>query len=154
MTTTIGYTTDTAYIAFALARGVVVTAQEAAIELTKAMDYLDAQSYQGSKTSSSQTNDWPRQNVYIDDVLIDSTTTPAGIVKAQHVVAMSIHAGNDPLSTIDRAVKREKVDVLEVEYQDKASDRVMIRSINAVLAPFLAGANGYGNGSTSVYRVL
>ena len=62
---------------------------------------------------------WPRQYVYVDNVLLDSATVPSGIVKAQHVIALSIANGYDPLATIERTVKREKVDVLEVEYQPK-----------------------------------
>jgi hypothetical protein len=61
MTVTIGYTTDDAFIAFALARGVTVTAPNAAIALTKALDYMETKQYKGYKTGDDQVLDWPRQ---------------------------------------------------------------------------------------------
>ena len=147
MTVTIGYTTDDAFIAFALARGVTVTAPNAAIALTKAMDYMETRQYKGYKTDNDQVLDWPRQYVYVDNVLLDSATVPSGIVKAQHVIALSIANGYDPLATIERAVKREKVDVLEVEYQPNASATPILRSISAALSDYVASA-------TSVMRSL
>ena len=147
MTVTIGYTTDDAFIAFALARGVTVTAPNAAIALTKALDYMETRQYKGYKTDNDQVLDWPRQYVYVDNVLLDSATVPSGIVKAQHVIALSIANGFDPLATIERAVKREKVDVLEVEYQQNASPTAILRSINAALSDYVASA-------TSVMRSL
>jgi len=142
MTVTIGYTTDDDFIAFALARGVTVTAPNAAIALTKAMDYMETKQYKGYKTEEDQDNSWPRQYVYVDNVLLDSAIVPSGIVKAQHVIALSINNGYDPLATIDRAIKREKVDVLEVEYQQNASPTAILRSINAALSKYVASATG------------
>lgn len=147
MTVTIGYTTDDDFIAFALARGVTVTTPNAAIALTKAMDYMETKQYKGCKTDNDQVLDWPRQYVYVDNVLLDSATVPSGIIKAQHVIALSIANGYDPLATIERAVKREKVDVLEVEYQPNASSSPILRSINAALSDYVASA-------TSVMRSL
>lgn len=140
MTVTIGYTTDDDFIAFALARGVTVTAPNAAIALTKALDYMETKQYKGYKTDDKQVLDWPRQYVYVDNVLLDSATVPSGIIKAQHVIALSIANGYDPLATIERAVKREKVDVLEVEYQPNASSTPILRSINAALSDYVASA--------------
>lgn len=147
MTVTIGYTTDDALIAFALARGVTISAPNAAIYLTKSLDYLDSQNWKGYKTDDGQVLDWPRQYVYVDNVLLASDVVPTGIVKAQHVIALSIANGYDPLATVERAVKREKVDVLEVEYQPNASSTPILRSINAALADYVAS-------STSVMRSL
>jgi len=147
MTVTIGYTTDNDFIAFALARGVTVTTPNASIYLTKAFDFMEAQCWKGQKTDYTQANDWPRNGVYVDYVLLDSATVPIGIIKAQHVIALSIANGFDPLATVERAVKREKVDVLEVEYQPNASNAPIARSINAALADYIAS-------NTAVMRVL
>lgn len=147
MTVTIGYTTDDAFIAFALARGVTVSTPNAAIALTKAMDYMETKQYKGYKTDNDQVLDWPRQYVYVDNVLLDSAIVPSGIIKAQHVIALSIANGYDPLATIERSVKREKVDVLEVEYQPNAPSSPILRSINAALSDYVASA-------TSVMRSL
>ena len=108
---------------------------------------METRQYKGVKTEDAQELAWPRQYVYVDNVLLDSATVPSGIVKAQHVIALSIANGYDPLVTIDRAVKREKVDVLEVEYQPNASHTPILRSINAALSDYVASA-------TSVMRSL
>ena len=91
-----------------MARGWPVTAPNAAIDLTKALDYMETRQYKGVKTDDGQELSWPRQYVYVDNVLLDRPVCRSGIVKAQHVIALSIANGFDPLATIERAVKREK----------------------------------------------
>ena len=67
------------------------------------------------------------------------------IKDAQITIAISIMAGNDPLSTVDRAVKREKVDVLEVEYMDNASISTVIRSIGNAMRKLVTSSTGGNN---------
>ena len=94
MTVTIGYTTDDDFLSF-LARGVTVTAPNAAIDLTKALDYMETRQYKGYKTDDGQVL-LAASIRYVDNVLLDSATVPSGIVKAQHVIALSIANGYDP----------------------------------------------------------
>ena len=63
---------------------------------------------------------WPRvQMFYPDGRGIGSTTIPPELKTALAVLAYEINAGNDPASVTGQgAVKREKVDVIEVEYAD------------------------------------
>jgi hypothetical protein len=58
--------------------------------------------------------------------------------------------GNDPLSPGDRQTKREKVDVIEVEYMDGARSRVSIPSVDRWLSMLTLGNVG---GSLGVVRV-
>lgn len=97
--------------------------------LIKANDYLEGQDFIGVKSSRAQPLVWPRYDVYIEGWLQPSNTIPPELKTAQLAIALAIDAGNDPLAVIDRAVKREKVDVIEIEYQDNAADAEIIRSI-------------------------
>jgi hypothetical protein len=62
---------------------------------------------------------------------------PEAIKNAQMATAISIDQGVDPLSDLSPAVKREKADVVEVEYQDGAQATVISRRINAQLRKYL-----------------
>lgn len=65
------------------ARGLGVTVTEAL--LLKAMDYLESlrADYQGCKTDSTQSLQWPRADVYIDGVLFSSADIPQELISAQ-----------------------------------------------------------------------
>lgn len=97
--------------------------------LIKANDYLEGLDFIGIKSSRDQPLVWPRYDVYIEGWLQPSTAIPPELKTAQLAIALAIDAGNNPLAVIDRAVKREKVDVIEVEYQDTAAEAEIIRSI-------------------------
>jgi hypothetical protein len=67
---------------------------------------------------------------------------------AQITIAISIMSGNDPLSTLDRSVKRERVDVLEVEYMDNAGPTVVIRSVGNIMRKLVTSSTMGNNFST------
>ena len=75
---------------------------------------------------------WPRYDVYIDGFTIDSNEIPTLLKDLQAEVALAVDAGNNPLSTVPRAVKKQKVDVIEIEYADNASPFVRNRKIKAL----------------------
>lgn len=139
----IGYTDSTALEAYAAARGVTINGDKDAL-LTKALDYLETLKFKGEKTDPAQVLAWPRSGVYVDGVLLDDATVPAGIVKAQHALALEIDAGNDPMASIGREVKREKVDVLEVEYADGAAATAILAGVNALLADYISNSGSTG----------
>lgn len=115
--------------------------------LFRAMDWIEAQQYQGSIVSAAQPLMWPRKNVYYRGFKVEQDVIPDLLKKAQMTLAMEINRGFDPLAVIPQGVKREKVDVLEVEYQDGTST-FAIRSVNTILRPLLMG------GLYSAQRVL
>ena len=126
MTVVVGtdsYITESQLIDYAAKRGVTLVG-DASVLLIKAMDYLDAQSFKGTKTDPAQPLQWPRVGVFID---------------AQSVIALSIDAGFNPLDTYGPAVKREKVDVIEVEYQDNAGATDYSPAITSALRPLVSG---------------
>ena len=142
MTVTVGvnsYIDEAELLAYALLRGVTITTENASIDLIKAMDYLESQSFKGWKTESDQALQWPRANVYIDGVLIDSATVPQQTKDAQAVIAMSIEAGFDPLATYGPAVKSEKVDVIQITYKDSSSTTDYSPNITRALEPITTG---------------
>ena len=112
--------------------------------LILAMDYFEQQPFNGYKYSELQSLQFPRYDLFIDDYLIDTDVIPKLVKDAQITIAISIMAGNDPLSTVSRAVRREKVDVLEVEYMDNAAISAIIRSIGNAMRK-LVTSSGMGS---------
>lgn len=143
---------DEAYItAYATARGITLTGDVAVLGV-QAMDYLESQNFKGSKTDSAQPLQWPRAGVYIDGVLIESSIVPSEVEVAQAVIAVSIFQGYNPNATYGPAVKREKVDVIETEYQDGARSTDYSPAIDNALAPLLKSGGGSGSIAFSTYR--
>ena len=108
------------------------------------MDYIESLQYQGYRVSQDQPLQWPRYCVYVDKCLIDSDVIPMQLKNALMQTAISIDEGNDPLATQTQTVKRERVDVIEVEYMDGSSSAPIIKTVNAMLYKLL-GNSGGGN---------
>lgn len=136
------YTTLEEIRAFALARGFALTNVDVDLEVLaiKAMDYLESLrgSYQGTKVYENQELQFPRSDVYVDGFLLASTTIPVLLKNAQCQLCIELHNGVDimPTST-GGSVKREKVDVIEIEYQPSVSTIQKMRSFNALIEPLL-----------------
>jgi len=142
------YISESFLATYAEDRGITLT-QAASALIYRSMSYIETRSYQGNKVSETQSLQWPRNDVYIDDFLFPSDMIPIELQNAQAETCLSIDQGNDPAATTDRAVKREKVDVLEVEYMDNASSKPTYTSINIWLDKLLQG--GSGNGSIRLF---
>ena len=139
------YVSESDFAEYAGQRGLTVTSDHTVL-LIKAMDYLETLEFTGSKRSETQSLQWPRDGVYIDGYYVENTTIPAILKTAQLRLAYEIDQGNDPLSAIDRKVKREKVGPLEVEYADSSSSTEILRSVRQMLRKLLSGSNGMGTG--------
>lgn len=135
------YATEAELTAYAADRAVTLTA-DTDVLLIKAMDFIEAQDYKGDKSTKGQPLQWPRDFVYIDGYAVDSDEIPELLKQAQMQTALSIDEGNDPLATIGRATKREKADVLEVEYMDNAASAPIIVSISRLLRKLLKSGSG------------
>ena len=138
------YVSEAELTAYANDRGITLTGSADHL-LLLSMDTLETRSYQGSKTSTAQPLQWPRSGVVVDGESIDDNEIPSDLKSAQIVTALSIDSGVNPMGTISPAIKREKVDVIEVEYQDNAASRSFDPKINAYLAPLLAYGGGMSN---------
>lgn len=113
--------------AYALARGVVLSAVDAAVEvqLTLAMDYLEDLDYIGAQVSNTQALSWPRKNILIDpDTPFPSNEIPSNLIAAecQLVVEQASGINLQPSYNLTGgagAILEERVDVLDTKYSEK-----------------------------------
>lgn len=161
-----GLSTATSYVtvaearAYALARGVTLSATDSVVEiqLLKAMDYLQSltQAYQGYKTwppalgqyDHEQALAWPRNGVYIDGYSLNSDVIPQALKDAQCQLVIEIFNGVDIMPTgTGNPIKRKKVDVLETEYFSASTAPLPnLTLVDAILRPLMGW--GYGTAYT------
>lgn len=116
------------------------TAKEQA--LRRAADYIEqvyGLSFKGLRVSSTQALSFPRYDVEIYGFYNDSAIIPVQLKNAQMALAYKAAQGN-LAPDISQAVKREKVDVLEVEYMESSNPVVRFREIDNLLAPLLTNS--------------
>lgn len=115
--------------------------------LIRATDYLQ-QVYNGRwvgwMVDDDQPLDWPRTYNRPSYPWVDydiSGEIPDRIKQAVCILALdTLHNGSlNP--DLARAVKREKVDVIEVEYMDNAAERVKRPSVDGLVKPYLQGSS-------------
>ena len=111
------------------------------VNAIKAMDYLQSKCYQGEMVSpSTQPLLWPRQYVYIHNEEFASDAIPSQLKNAQIELALaqqSIDVMNDGSNPSDN-VKREKVDMLEIEYYEGGKNSVFdSQRVNSYLQQLL-----------------
>lgn len=118
------YNTVVEIRAFADLRGFTLPVDDVEVEklAVKATDYLESfrSRYQGVKTYSTQDLQWPRTGVVIENDVIDGDEIPKDL-KDAHCMATIETNSTDLLSNSKQAVKKKKVDVIEIEYQDGTS---------------------------------
>lgn len=138
------YVSEADLATYATDRGITLAGTASQL-LLLSMDTLETRKYQGSKTSTSQPLSWPRSGVVVDGESIADNEIPTDLQTAQIVTALSIDSGVNPMGTTEPAIKRKKVDVIEVEYQVGSSGRKSDPKINAYLKPLLAFQGGMSN---------
>lgn len=139
------YVTGAEIDAFADARGITLTGDSEVLAI-KAMDYIEAQLFQGNKYSEFQPLQWPRTDVIIDGYLNNTEDIPQLLKTAQIQVALSIDSGNDPSnSTYDAVTKREKVGELEVEYADRPVESNVTKAVSLALKKLIIGGSSGGS---------
>jgi hypothetical protein len=118
---------------------------DVSVMLIKAMRYLNLQNWSGTKTDTAQALDFPRNG---------DTDVPENIKQAQIVIALTYDGGADLLAPVERAVKSEKVDVIEVEYMDNAASAASYPYINALIGSYLSSNALTGGNTFEVYKGL
>ena len=97
-----------------------------------ASDYLDSQYiFNGKKTDENQPREFPRNG---------ATEIPTAIKKAVFELALQ----DSLTSNASAEVKREKVDVLEVEYFQSDDGAIRFGYIDGLLRPFLLQSKRMG----------
>lgn len=132
------YVTEAELTTYATDRGLTITG-DTSVLLIKAMDYIESRDYISHKTDSTQSLQFPRvlcddydtNCAYVNDVV------PTQIKTAQMVAALLIDNGYTLEDVATQTVKREKVDVLEVEYMDSSQSLNSYTQLNNLLRPFL-----------------
>lgn len=132
------YVSESDFGTYATDRGVTISGT-AAVLLIQAMDWIESQPFQGVKNTDAQALQWPRYGVYIDSYAVGSDEIPQLLIDALCEAAIAIDGGNNPLANVDRSVKREKVDVIEVEYMDGTRDSVYLKAAETKLQKLLGG---------------
>ena len=143
------YVTEAELATYATDRGVTLTAATDVL-LIKAMDYIESLSFTGTKFSEGQPLQWPRSNVYIDGFYFVPTIIPPALQTGQIATALAIDSDNGPLATVGRSTKREKVDVIEVEYMSSAAAQPIVKTINAAMRKILVS----GGSSMTTFAVI
>jgi len=100
--------------------------------------------WRGIKADSTQSLEWPRRNV-IDrnQYYVSATVVPVAIRQAQAELALRYLTGGDPAPDLSEMgnIVREKVDVIEIEY-DRGGKRDVpeYTYIDRLLKPYLKSA--------------
>ena len=126
------YVTELELTTYAADRDITISGNTETL-LIKAMDYIEIQSYWGSKTDEDQDLEFPRNG---------DTVIPEKIKTAQIVTALLIDSGENMFPTSEQAVKREKIDIIEIEYQDFTNSLKNYPQLNKLLTPFLSSSGG------------
>jgi hypothetical protein len=123
--------------------------------LVKATDYLEATyraAWKGNRVSETQALSWPRYNVVVDDFNFASNVVPLQVVNACIEMAIRASAGETLLADQGQRVRREKIDVIEVEYQDYSDPTQRYPLVNRMVMPYLISASESGFSVTRVIR--
>ena len=140
MTTTIGYTTDDEYSAYAISRGYVLSG-DPLVQLQLALDWLELQPFKGSKTDEAQALEWPRDG---------NTDIPDKIVQAQLEAALVYMKGGDLTASIGKMVTEKTVGPLTTKYSENSPQTIMYPKLSMLLRGYLQ--NGYGSTQFKVSR--
>jgi len=138
--------------AYALARGVVLSAVDADVTplMITAMDYLEAQRarYQGTKVSPIQVLQFPRYNVVIDTFEQDPTLIPSVLKEAQMRLVIEAKEGIvlQPTYAGGPLLIEDTVGPITQKFSDKvtATGLPEISSVEALLAPLFGAAPSVG----------
>jgi len=147
LTNSNSYASEAELTTYATDRGVTLTGTTSVL-LIQAMDFIEAQDFKGNKGSESQALQWPRDYVVIDGYYVDGDEIPTLLKQAQMETCIGIDGGVNPLANVPRETKKEKVDVLEVEYMDGARSQTYLQAVHTKLRKLLKN-----NGALKVIRV-
>lgn len=135
------YASEASFASYASDRGVSISGTDTEL-LISAMDYLESKNFIGDKATRDQALQWPRVNASMDGYYLDDDSIPQLLIDAQIEIALSIDAGVNPLATVDRQVKSEKVDVIEVEYMDNAAESSYLTAAETKLKKLVVNYSG------------
>lgn len=139
------YTTDAELVAYAAARGKTLPATEAERDILQvlATDWMNGKTYKGLYVDAdNQYMPFPRSNIWAYGRTINSATIPKEIKWAQMEAAIAAASSELIVNQVASDVKKEKLDVLEVEYGNGGPwSKVRVGRAMNYLKPFLEDTN-------------
>jgi hypothetical protein len=119
-----------------------MTSNEKEQAIRRSADYMRSAyrgGWKGYRIKTTQALDWPRANVVIDDyTVISASIVPLEVQQANAALAFTAAHG-EMIPDITQAVVREKVDVLEVEYDPNSPSSPRYKAIDLLLAQYMNG---------------
>jgi|LakMenEpi03Aug12_release.lakeMendotaPanAssembly.Ray.scaffolds.fasta_scaffold06132_39 hypothetical protein len=115
--------------------------------LVNATDYLEATyrgAWKGNRVSETQSLSWPRYNVIVDGFNFPANVVPTQVINACIEMAIRASLGETLLADQGQRVRREKIDVIEVEYQDYSDPTQRYPLVNRMVMPYLISASESG----------
>ena len=132
--------------AYAVKRGVTLpTGNELTVLAIKATDYIESLEprFKGTRVESNQSLSWPRKGVVINGFFTNEGTIPKQLIDLQcQLVIDGMTVSLQPNGT-GRVVKRQKVDVIETEYEILGDGSVQLTKADALTA-FLVNESSQG----------
>ena len=142
------FVTAAELVAYADLRGIEYPATEPEQEqlLIMAMDYINSiePKFQGIRVSSAQELPFPRIGVYVNGFLTPADEIPTTLKNGQIEAALQANVGGLLINGTVQNIKREKVDVVEVEYYSGGKwSSVQLDRVDNYLKPlYKQNANG------------
>jgi len=104
---------------------------------TEYMIQVYRERWEGVRYTEDQALDWPRQGVVRDSWQVDIDEIPVEVQRACAELALKASTG-ELAPDLTQGVVREKVDVIEVEYDKSSPQYTRYRSVDAMLKPYLS----------------
>ena len=124
--------------------------------LINATDYLEAtyrDAWKGNRITATQSLSWPRSNVIVDGFLLDANIVPLPVVYACVEMAVRAAGGETLIADQGQRVKREKIDVIEIEYQDYSDPTQRYPFVNRMLSAYLLSSSDGSFAQVRLQRV-
>lgn len=115
------------------------TDAELEIALRKATDYIESaysQKFKGERINSDQSLSFPRVGMVVHSYELSSNFVPDAVKKSCFELANKSFSSELFVDNDDATIKRERIDVIETEYEVGASS-IRFTSIAAMLSPYL-----------------
>jgi len=138
----------------AWADGNSIDKEYAIIRATQAVDSIYKSQWEGNQTEyGTQELEWPRKDVWINNVELSDSLIPTALKKAVCEAALRELASPNSLTPdLDRGgkIKKVKADTVEVEYMEGASGSTSFTAIDGLLADLIAGSSADGLASYDI----
>ena len=137
------YVSEAELDSYTTGRGITLTKDLSQL-LLLAMDYIESKQYKSEPLNSTQSTLFPRLGVGV----------PRNIKQAQIMLAVAADSVDLLKATNDAQTKKEKVDVIEVEYFENANAVTaspLLTTVNDLLSPYLASTTSWA-ANVRVYR--